>query len=118
MSPTLQTASDTGEPALEPQTPPVLPSAPGRSPQGAPWTFLCLLGLGVAIVGAVGLGDALVVATLIVNGVFLAFFFRHVAFAPAAVRWAGRDLYHQVGVALGYQPSLRLDAGRPTDGAG
>ena len=104
-SPTLELPS-TEAPAAEPPA-----TVGGRAPQGAPWTFLVLLGIGVAVVGSVGLGNALVVTTLFVNGVFLLFFLRHVAFAAAAVRWAGRDLYDRVEVDLEYQPNVSLLVG-------
>ncbi|MDX6228626.1 MAG: hypothetical protein QOI76_2016, partial [Frankiales bacterium] len=84
---------------------------PAHQQHGAPWTFLALLGIGVAVVGSVGLGNALVVSTLVVNGVFLAFFLRHVAFAAAAVRWAGKDIYDRVEVDLDYQPNVSVLVG-------
>ncbi|BEP15759.1 hypothetical protein acdb102_40700 [Acidothermaceae bacterium B102] len=108
----LQTPSSTDTAiAAEEAADAVLPSAPGHTPQGAPWTFVVLLGIAVAIIGSVGLGNFLVVTTLAVNGVFLLFFLRHVAFAAAAVRWAGKDLYERVEVDLEYQPNVSLLVG-------
>lgn len=96
------------QPAL-PATGPVLPSsAPGPREHATPWTFVLLAGLGFLAVGLFGLDRAILAASIIVNSVFFIFFLRHVAFASAAVRWAGRDLYDVQDVELEYRPNVSV----------
>lgn len=79
-----------------------------QRPRGAPWTIVAIEGVCLLLVAAVGLSHALVVATVVVNLVFLAFFLRHVAFAAAAMRWAGDDLYERTEVDLAHTPNVSV----------
>jgi 1,2-diacylglycerol 3-beta-glucosyltransferase len=74
----------------------------------APWTFLYLLATGAILVAMLGLNTTILVASVLVNLAFLAFFLRHVAFASAAVRWAPQDLYGEADVDLSYRPNVSL----------
>ena len=74
----------------------------------APWTLLFMLGGAALLVAAVGVDSAILAASVVVNLSFLAFFLRHVAFAAAAVRWAGRDLYDEAEVDLDYRPNVSI----------
>jgi cellulose synthase/poly-beta-1,6-N-acetylglucosamine synthase-like glycosyltransferase len=76
--------------------------------QAAPWTLLVILGVAVVLAAVVGVDRAILVATVVVNLVFLVFFLRHVAFAAAAVRWAPNDLYDSPEVELGFQPTVSI----------
>ncbi|MCW2713128.1 MAG: glycosyl transferase, family 2 [Frankiales bacterium] len=98
------------QPPLPPplRGPAALPSGQRGRPEGAPWTFLVLGGAALVAVAAFGIGSVLVGATVLINLAFLAFFLRHVAFAAAAVRWAGDDLYDRVDVDLQYQPNVSV----------
>ena len=74
----------------------------------APWTFLYLLAAAVFLVAVVGAPQAIAVATVLVDLVFVAFFVRHVAFAMAAIRWAPRDLYGTGEVDIAYTPNVSV----------
>lgn len=76
--------------------------------RGAPWTLLLLGGLAVVAAASLGVNRAVLLASIAVNTVFLVYFFRHVGFAVAAVRWAGRDLYDVPEVDTGYQPMVSV----------
>ncbi len=88
-------------------------AAPVAVPHGAmgdaaPWTLLFMLGGAALLVAAVGVNSAILAASVVVNLSFLAFFLRHVAFAAAAVRWAGGDLYDEAEVDLDYRPNVSI----------
>jgi cellulose synthase/poly-beta-1,6-N-acetylglucosamine synthase-like glycosyltransferase len=87
-------------------------SPPGPAPRprehATPWTFVLIAGLALLAAGLLGLDRAILLASIMVNAVFFVFFVRHVAFASAAVRWAGRDLYDVQDVDLGYRPNVSV----------
>lgn len=82
--------------------------APGPREHATPWTFVLIAGLALLAAGLLGLDRAILLASILVNAVFFVFFVRHVAFASAAVRWAGRDLYDVQDVDLGYRPNVSV----------
>ncbi|MGH8892703.1 MAG: glycosyltransferase [Actinomycetes bacterium] len=92
--------------ATDHQRVPVRPAT--TAGQSAPWTLVALPGLAAVAVAVLGVHRAILVATVVVNLVFLVFFLRHVAFAAAAVRWAPRDLYEAPDVEIGYQPTVSV----------
>jgi cellulose synthase/poly-beta-1,6-N-acetylglucosamine synthase-like glycosyltransferase len=80
----------------------------GAAADSAPWTFLWIVAAAGLLVALIGLDPAIVVASVLVNLSFLAFFLRHVAFASAAVRWAPGDLYTDAEVDLEYRPNVSV----------
>jgi len=54
-----------------------------------------------------GVGRFLSVANLVVNAIFICYFFRHAAFAIAAARWTRTDLDLEA-IDLGYAPRLSV----------
>lgn len=81
---------------------------PGPRERATPWTFLLIGGVALVLAGSTGLDRAILVASVLVNVTFFLFFVRHVAFASAAVRWAGKDLYDVQDVDLEYRPNVTV----------
>jgi len=85
-----------------------IPAPRPVQPVGAPWTLLTLAGIGLLFIAFAGVNRTILFATFGVNMVFLLFFFRHVAFAASAVRWAPNDLYDRTEVDLEYLPNVSI----------
>jgi 1,2-diacylglycerol 3-beta-glucosyltransferase len=59
---------------------------PAERPAGYPWAVLGVLGVAVGTVATVGLQASITGLTLLLQGFFVVFFVRHLAFVAAAVR--------------------------------
>ena len=80
-------------------------------PDGRPWVLVAYAVLAVAACVAFGIDPVLGVVAGALNVVFAAYFFRHLAFAVAAARWAGSDLLAADVDLEGYTPSVAVFVG-------
>jgi len=85
-------------------------AATGRQPEaatGSPWTLLFLLAASSLLVGAVGVDNAVSVAVVLVNLVFVVYLMRHVMFAAAA-RFAVTDLEEATDLHEDFRPRVSV----------
>lgn len=74
-------------------------------PRGYPWVLLGVVGIVVGVVGAFGVQASVTGLTLLLQGFFLVFFVRHLAFVAAAVR-PGTD--EVPGAPLTHTPAMTV----------
>jgi len=100
-------------PAVRTEAPgahPVSVHAGGR-PDGRRLVLLGYVAVLVALIVGFGVGPVLGAIAGVLNVVFAIYFFRHLAFAVSAARWAGADLLAADVDLSGYAPSVAVFVG-------
>jgi cellulose synthase/poly-beta-1,6-N-acetylglucosamine synthase-like glycosyltransferase len=76
-------------------------------PAGSPWSFLFFVAVGALTVGILGVDNAVSLAVIAVNVIFIVFLMRHMAFASAS-RWAAVDLHEAADIENDHKPTVSV----------
>jgi len=76
-------------------------------PTGSPWSLLFFGAVAALTIGAVGVDNAVSIAVVAVNLMFVVFLLRHMAFASAS-RWAVVDVNQAADLENDYKPTVSV----------
>jgi hypothetical protein len=76
-------------------------------PAGSPWSLLFFLAVGAFAVAMLGVDNAVSLAVILVNVIFIIYLMRHMAFASAS-RWVVVDLHQAADLENDFRPTVSV----------